>query len=333
MNSPEFELQQSDHRLSYHPHNKNSGKPHGQHKLFLSDLYALVRVFTTFPYSTIEEDKFEVVYAGAACGSHIRFLADMFPDVTWHLYDPSEFDQILNELPSVHIHNKMFNDDEANKWKNIGDTVPDKHLIFLSDIRSGAFDDSRIWEDMLAQERWMSKMQPAYSLLKFRLPYPKPGQPARCKYSDGRLVKVPHAPTNSTELRLEVWKEMIGQKKNYDITQIEEQMAYFNRRQRYMQNYGVQFKYALWDAAMRVNRELHPKVARTHYPSPYDINETGKLPPREATISIHSLPLLRALNHDKNDKSGAGQAATRSRTACAVGASESDQKINPYYVV
>jgi hypothetical protein len=56
----------------------------GQRKLLLSEIEFLT------DWAPLDRDSI-VVYAGAAPGTHIAFLAEMFPRLSFVLVDPSEF--------------------------------------------------------------------------------------------------------------------------------------------------------------------------------------------------------------------------------------------------
>ncbi len=77
----------------------------GQRKLHVSEIEFLTEF--GFPYC-------HVVYAGAASGTHIKQLSDMFPDVTFHLYDPSPFTVLPTER--IRIHNELFTDEIARSF-------------------------------------------------------------------------------------------------------------------------------------------------------------------------------------------------------------------------
>jgi hypothetical protein len=77
----------------------------GQRKLHVSEIEFLTEF--GFPYC-------HVVYAGAASGTHIKQLSEMFPDVTFHLYDPSPFTVLPTER--IRIHNELFTDEIARTF-------------------------------------------------------------------------------------------------------------------------------------------------------------------------------------------------------------------------
>ncbi len=71
--------------LPYQPKQSHLGVPYrGQRKLFLSEVMFLSKFI-----APQEQEEFVVVYAGAADGSHQRIIQQMFPKVTFVLFDPA----------------------------------------------------------------------------------------------------------------------------------------------------------------------------------------------------------------------------------------------------
>jgi len=127
-----------------------------------------------------------VLYAGAAPGNHIPFLAEeLFPHLTFILVDPARF--ACKPSRNVIIRNEYFTDDLCTEFAS---TITHRatHLLFISDIRSMSASmrdnekEERVGIDMRAQHEWVTMLTPAYSMLKFRLPY----SPGHTKYFAGR---------------------------------------------------------------------------------------------------------------------------------------------------
>lgn len=118
----------------------------------------------------------QVVYVGAAPGWNITVLADMFPNVTWHLYDPSPIK--TEPRSSIKIYNQFFADEDARKWSNRND------VFFISDIRTASGESietkhrkrtklptySNIGEDLKNQSEWYNIIKPVKCTLKFKPP-------------------------------------------------------------------------------------------------------------------------------------------------------------------
>lgn len=174
----------------------------GQRKLFVSELLGLTHFLPR------ADAPAEVVYAGAARGDHLWFLADLFPGATFHLYDPNPFHPRLGRAPErFRVHSALFTDALAESWRGRCD-------LFISDIRSvspgmsggTAEFEERVAADMAAQERWARLIAPRRGcLLKFRPPYldPSGGAPdAPFSTLRGRVMWQAWPPKTSTEGRL-----------------------------------------------------------------------------------------------------------------------------------
>ena len=208
-------------------HNDSWGNPnqafnltnlhHGQRKLFLSELFLLSRPFDTSA-QLIEPRAVAgpaiVVYAGAAPGFHLPFLAELFPKTEFYLYDPAVFAASVERHPRLHTFRQFFTDNVAKEWGGGGKSAvrygrPD---FFVCDIRIGAGDDPVKFEknvkaDLLAQQKWVQLMRPTQAaFLKFRPPYVDLDRAApegtRMEYLDGRVVYQCWPPRLSTETRL-----------------------------------------------------------------------------------------------------------------------------------
>lgn len=230
----------------------------GQLKLFLSELRFLTK------YASDPNVNSLLIYAGAAPGIHLPYLASLFPNVTFFLYDPREFCNSVFDVENITVisrtgsHGVPFNQRIANMfaysvhaliWKQAS-----TNLLFISDIRSGDVDDQLCdfekccRDDMDMQLKWLQTLKPNASMVKFRLPY----APGITKYpvsADGDLWLGVFAPRGSTELRLvSEWTESGCEMRQYDNTAIEEQAYYFNNFTRVAQygppswNHGINAK-------------------------------------------------------------------------------------------
>jgi len=139
----------------------------GQRKLLLSEIEFLTL------YGDLSST---VVYAGAAPGSHITKLSDMFPDLKFILYDPNDFDPKLKSPKyekKIEIVQKYFLDETAKKFENDG-------VLFISDIRTANWHkmkeedvQERVREDNKWMKDWVLLMKPKKAMLKFKVPYPE----------------------------------------------------------------------------------------------------------------------------------------------------------------
>jgi hypothetical protein len=97
----------------------------GQRKLFISELEFLTN------HANLEKgSEFALIYAGAAPGTHIQLLSELFPQLEFFLVDPARFD--AKKTDKIHIINDYFDDKMAECFvKDIS-----KDILFISDIRS-----------------------------------------------------------------------------------------------------------------------------------------------------------------------------------------------------
>ena len=188
-------------RLPYRPKAAPRTSLHvGQRKLLLSEVDFLID-------HAREGDT--VVYAGAAPGIHIPFLASLFEVKHLHfeLYDPRAFE--IGESDGagnggrsdgydINAYQEFFTDETAQKYAGRDD------VLFVSDIRTGNDDGSfpsenMVVDDMMAQMRWVRSMNPRAAMLKFRLRY-NHDEPFEYLAGEPRLQI--WAPQSSTETRL-----------------------------------------------------------------------------------------------------------------------------------
>ena len=169
----------------------------GQRKLLLT----LVQFLTLF-WNPKKTPKPIVVYAGAAPGTNIKTVSMLFPEIEFHLYDPSPFK--IKNSDKIHIYQQYFTDDDAKKWSGRND------VYFVSDIRTADYtkaknldeNEDQIMKDMEMQMRWFAIINPVEGHLKFRPPYTGGNRPPRINYLYGYILKQPWAPQTTTESRL-----------------------------------------------------------------------------------------------------------------------------------
>jgi hypothetical protein len=162
----------------------------GQRKLFLAEVEFLSKY--TMHSESDREKTYDVVYAGAAPGTHLVLLREWFPNCVFHCYDPRTFDGSLQEVADVFTHIRCFQDDDATIWSHpqqisssatygherLGADINYGGVLFIADIRTGDWqkmsdecNERCCAEDLAAMERWVHLMKPKKAMLKFRLPY------------------------------------------------------------------------------------------------------------------------------------------------------------------
>lgn len=215
----------------------------GQRKLFLSEVE-----FFTFYWNPIDIPDPLCVYAGAAPGTHIPLLSELFPTFKFHLYDPAPFS--IQPTKQIKIFKQYFDKEDVAKYTN------KDNVFFICDIRTSNFDihknklikenqleeeemnqkakienEDQIWSDMERQENWVFDMNPEHCLLKFRLPYPMTDKEENyVSYLNGVPLWQVWAPGRSTETRLKPNRNEQGKyfRKDWGILKYEQQCYFFN---------------------------------------------------------------------------------------------------------
>lgn len=218
-------------------HLKDSILHLGQLKLLISEICFLTKF--------MHMKNILVVYVGGAEGYHIKKLAELFPNMSFELYDACKFS--ITETKNIKIYNRYFTDDDAHNYK-----TSKQNILFISDIRNhptknvkdvGIDSDveKNVINDMEMQKKWIRIIKPVASSLKFRLPYEFEKS---YRYLDGYRMLQPYAPF-STEVRLfTVYRNnktdhckcmrVIDKDVIYDCIDFDEKMAYFNSQIRKM---------------------------------------------------------------------------------------------------
>jgi hypothetical protein len=161
----------------------------GQRKLLMSEIEFL---------TNFGEPSRTVLYVGAAPGTHINYLATLFPDLNFVLVDPREFHAKPTE--KIQIIQEFFTDEMAYKYRGCG-------VLFISDIRTASWQnmdqedvEEYVEKDNIAQMRWHGILRPLRSMLKFRLPWS--WEPVFRRYLDGDVCLPVWGPQTTTETRL-----------------------------------------------------------------------------------------------------------------------------------
>eukprot|EP01080_Neovahlkampfia_damariscottae_P010658 gene10658-3282_t len=191
----------------------------GQRKLLFSEIEFL---------TLHAENDITCIYAGAAPGTHIKYLSSLFPEVKFVLVDPSQFTVKTDD--KISLIEGFFTDKLAEGYKD----VPN---LFISDIRTASWKtmseediEKQVHLDMEAQQRWVKILNSKSAMLKFRLPYcTKERDIKEYEYLKGDIYLPIWGPVTTTETRLITdGKEM----KKYNPSEYEKQMFYFNTKTR-----------------------------------------------------------------------------------------------------
>lgn len=185
-----FYLDRTDNvKLKYIPdHEDPPNLVHiGQRKLFLSELRFLT------DYAMNDKGRTLVIYIGAAPGQHLSLIRDLFPDVTFFLFDGAKFrisgktekadfyrldDYLIDMKPGLFLFNELFYDYHARVLEtSFRKYLTDKdRILFISDIRTTDPDkdyvqDHNVVMDLALQYHIVRIMSVDMCLLKFRFPF------------------------------------------------------------------------------------------------------------------------------------------------------------------
>eukprot|EP00466_Bigelowiella_natans_P002175 jgi/Bigna1/44341/e_gw1.93.28.1 len=174
-----------------------------------------------------------IVYIGAAPAMHFNYLVELFPTLTWELYDLPENKYHIEPSESVRIHTSMLTEDDLKAWAESRENV-----LLISGLKpKNERNRDAIYAYLDMQETVYKAIQPRKALLRFELPWGK----GRKRYLDGRL----YLPVWGTQTSLKTYLVPYGvdKQKNWDLNEYEEWMFYFNtvhRVQYYRHNlYGL----------------------------------------------------------------------------------------------
>lgn len=203
----------------------------GQRKLLMSEIEFLSLYAASGDW---------VIYAGAAPGNHLNYLADMFPDLSFLGVDPSPFnarnvpfeehdprwarrEELGQPAKRVECQQRFFTDADCELFKNRTD------IVFISDVRTADWKvmtedevEKAVYDDQNMQMRWVEQMNPRFSMLKFRLPWGD----GETEYLDGEVFLPVWGPITTTETRLVTRQGAARRMWNNRL--YEEQLFYFN---------------------------------------------------------------------------------------------------------
>lgn len=194
----------------------------GQRKLLLSEIEFLTE------YSA-DNTSLTVLYIGAAPGTHIAYLAHLFPQFQFVLVDAAPFS--ISACDNISLRETFMNDEICREFSST-------KCLFISDIRSvDAFVasaeevEAAVTYDMQLQQHFVEALRPAAAMLKFRLPYSS----GTTRYLKGQLRYPVWGPATTTETRLIVTSPTDATaypKRDYCHSTYNEQMFYFNTETR-----------------------------------------------------------------------------------------------------
>ena len=209
-----------------------------------------------------------IVYAGAANGSHLPLLFDLFPGVRYVLIDPAPFCHAVQTIaqlangPIAELINGYCTDELCLRLRR--QYGGSHRLALVSDIRSGIPEKltnkqntDMITRDNKMQASWCVSLCAEAAMLKFHPPYPavtdrssrhydpQDNTPESIRYLDGQLVFGVWAPKSSSEVRLIITMPFRAdaaeaaaraEGREYNCREFEEQLYHYNTHNRYQKD-------------------------------------------------------------------------------------------------
>lgn len=228
------EIQNPQMKMDYDPTRFTSAINWGQRKLLDSEIELLVEVIRKDIAQGGDGMGFLIVYVGAAPGSHIPHLLNLFARyrVTAHLWDRRErFDipesSTISIIPQEFADPAMTGDTEGFFTDVVADNYVRRYgtnnrIIFVSDIRDTA-EEEAVLADMELQRGWVERINPYASQLKFRLPFTGVDT---YRYLDGNIYTQTWARNKSSESRLLSYRPY--NTRLYNTTEYDRTFTYFN---------------------------------------------------------------------------------------------------------
>lgn len=219
----------------------------GQLKLLLCELQFFSIININHLCST--NKTIDVIYIGSGKGYHIPILISILSlknrNIKWHLYDPYGHCKRLNEITTknININDRIFLEEDIIFFKNY------KNIVFISDIRSCEKSEPTAIEllnDYVVQNNILITLQPRYSLIKFRYPFPpdlKKTNFESYSYPKGIMYLQCYNKSDSAELRIFIDnpnKEITFKKFSMDDAKIfEEKLYWYNSIYRFTHNNDI----------------------------------------------------------------------------------------------
>lgn len=158
---------------------KLTPKENNEKSLLVVEMYFICKCI-----EALGTDKIVLIYIGGKPGDHINNLAELFPTVEFHIYNPVELPKVIvsiidEEGNETVIHRNIVKHQE--KFTGFPyDIEVDEKVILISSSRNIEYnsnpktDEERrtnakiIIEDMEEQKKWYYQIKPSFALLRFR---------------------------------------------------------------------------------------------------------------------------------------------------------------------
>lgn len=181
----------------------------GTRKLLLTDIEFLTNY--------ARDQKYLVIYIGAAPGLHINFLSTLFPTLEFVLVDRKRIE--TKKTNNIYIRSGEFMDDIVKEYSKSR-----RDLLLICDVHSfGTQDDldDNMLLDMNNQMKWHQSLKPIASLLTIHFPQRK----NRIRFLKGDVIFEPWSSRHPNSCRLVALKG--ANDFEYDSRQLKSSMAYF----------------------------------------------------------------------------------------------------------
>jgi len=166
-------------------------------------------------------DKDYVVYIGAAPGSQIPYLAELFPMLEFHLYDTNEFR--IESRDRIFVNKTNLTSTIEKEWQQW--QQDNANVLLISKLKGAADehqDANELSPEMKSQAETFKAIKPKKALLRFALPWGE----GMTTYLDGELILPIWGTQTTTELLLVPDDD--AREREWDRKQFEEWMFYFN---------------------------------------------------------------------------------------------------------
>lgn len=218
----------------------------GQIKLLLNEIFFLDECIK------IHEKKnmaFNILYIGSGKGYHIPLLIDMFSSykINWHLFDPNKHCKKLYMLKKS-IKNLFITDDYFRE-EDIENYKLKENLLLISDFRTFTNEsptEEELVNDIQLQNNFLKKLNPLFSLLKYRLPFPSENE-LKFEKPIGLEILQAFNKHDSCEFRIFLTQNVLYEKivdKNI-LLEYEEKFNWYNRMYRQQNQNDLEIAYGI----------------------------------------------------------------------------------------
>lgn len=223
---------------------KNKKIHMGQLKLLINEIIFLDQCVKIHEKKNMQ---FNLLYIGSGKGFHIPLLIDMFSEykINWFLFDPNKHCDKLydlqNSIKNLTITDDLFTPEDIENYKF------KENLLLISDFRQSAGEsptEDEILSDIKLQNMFLKELNPLFSHIKFRIPFPSKKNISFEKPIGLEILQafVKH---DSCEYRIFLTKNIMYEKiKGNDVLyEYEEKFNWYNTMYRQQKNNDYEIAY------------------------------------------------------------------------------------------